>query len=96
MNNEEDITIFEPYLIADMFKIGGPLLNIQYLPTEESLYLIEEGNTECYLTRWKDKKTKTFSLNKLNKLIEGAYRITKRESEKLKRKIYDKTGNTRT
>lgn len=81
MNNEEGITIFGPYLIADMFKIGGPLLNIKYLPTEESLYLIEECNTECYLTRWKDKKTKTFSLNKLNKLIESAYRITKRESE---------------
>lgn len=85
MNYDEDTTIFEPYLIADMFKIGGPLLNIIYLPTEESLYVIEEGNTECYLMRWKDKKIKTFNLNKLDKLIEGAYRITKRESEKLKK-----------
>lgn len=92
MNYDEDTTIFEPYLIADMFKIGGPLLNIIYLPTKESLYTIEEGNTECYLMRWKDKKIKTFKLNKLDKLIEGAYRITKRESEKLKKETNDENN----
>lgn len=79
---EEDTTIFGPYLIADMFKIGGPLLNVLYLPTKESLYAIEEGNTECYLIRWKDNKTKKFNLDKLDKLIDGVYRIVQKEANK--------------
>lgn len=85
---DEYIT-YGSFEIEDNFIIGGDLLNVFNLNTNELLYQIEETDSGVYLYREKDKKSKRFNYDKLQKLIDGAYRIVQKEANKELERIID-------
>ena len=85
----DEYTTYGPFLIEDNFAIGGDLLNVFNLNTNEFLYQIEETDSGVYLYREKDKKSKWFNYDKLQKLIDGAYRIVQKEANKELERIID-------
>ncbi len=85
---DEYIT-YGSFEIEDNFIIGGDVLNVFNLNTKELLYQIEETDSGVYLYREKDKKSKQFNYDKLQKLIDGAYRIVQKEANKELERIID-------
>ncbi len=85
---DEYIT-YGSFEIEDNFIIGGDVLNVINLNTKELLYQIEETDSGVYLYREKDKKSKRFNYDKLQKLIDGAYRIVQKEANKELERIID-------
>lgn len=85
----DEYTTYGSFLIEDNFTVGGDLLNVFNLNTNELLYQIEESDSGVYLYREKDKKSKRFNYDKLQKLIDGAYRIVQKEANKELERIID-------
>lgn len=79
---DEEYTTYGPFLIENNFAIGGDLLSVINMNTNELLYQIEETDSGIYLYREKDKKSKRFNYDKLQKLIDGVYRIVQKEANK--------------
>lgn len=76
----DEYTTYGPFLIENNFVGGGDLLSVINMNTNELLYQIEETDSGVYLYREKDKKSKRFNYDKLQKLIDGVYRIVQREA----------------
>ena len=85
----DEYTIYGSFLIENNFTVGGDLLNVFNLNNNELLYQIEETDSGVYLYREKDKKYKRFNYDKLSKLIDGVYRLVKKEANKELEKIIE-------
>ena len=86
---DEYIT-YGSFVIENYFVSGGDLLNVFNMNRGGLLlYQIEETDSGVYLYREKDKKSKWFNYDKLQKLIDGAYRIVQKEANKELEKILD-------
>ena len=85
----DEYTTYGLFLIENNFDIGGDVLNVFNLNNNEFLYQIEDTDSCVYLYREKDKKSKRFNYDKLQKLIDGAYRIVQKEANKELERIID-------
>ena len=85
----DEYTTYGSFLIENNFAVGGDLLNVFNLTDNMLLYQIEETDSGVYLYREKDKKYIRFNYDKLSKLIDGVYRLVKKEVNKELEKILD-------
>ena len=85
----DEYTTYGSFLIENSFAGGGDMLKVFNLNSCELLYEIGETDSGVYLYSEKYEKHKLFNYDKLQKLIDGAYRIVQKEANKELERIID-------